>query len=239
MSRSTLVLALVALVFAGTAHAQTDEGLASSIEYTTRFVHPGPTGQNDLTIENYIIAQINAAPAGSQIAFAVRDWIRPQVATAVTNAHNRGVDVIGVIDGTSGADRSSRRWSPRSAAASSSAGARRSSSSRVSRTFSLPALCTTSSGPFLGACRRVENVVIQTSQNFTGPQMHQFQDLVRIDEDRQLYEGYRTFVEDMKAQERTSDYFTDHVTSGDDGRNLSTRSRFSPTCGPTTRSSTA
>ena len=83
------------------------------------------------------------------------------------------------------------------------------------------------------------SVVIQTSQNFTGPQMHQFQDLVRIDEDRQLYEGYRTFVEDMKAQERTSDYFTDHVTSGDDGRNLSTRSRFSPTCGPTTRSSTA
>ena len=83
-------------------------------------------------------------------------------------------------------------------------------------------------------------MVIQTSQNFTGPQMHQFQDLVRIDEDRQLYEGYRTFVEDMKAQERTSDYFTDHVTSGDDGRNtLYPFPASSPTCGPTTRSSTA
>ena len=220
MSRSTLVLALVALVFAGTAHAQTDEGLASSIEYTTRFVHPGPTGQNDLTIENYIIAQINAAPAGSQIAFAVRDWIRPQVATAVTNAHNRGVDVIGVIDELRPIGL------PFLQAMVAALGG------RVifcgSPTFQFlscisdvltPGLMHNKFWTFLGACRRVENVVIQTSQNFTGPQMHQFQDLVRIDEDRQLYEGYRTFVEDMKAQERTSDYFTDHVTSGDDGRN--------------------
>src|SRR5215210_6230382 len=98
MRRAFAAVAAVALglLLAAAARAETGD-LSPDIKYTTRFLHPGPNGENDLTIENYIIQQINATPAGAQIAFAVRDWIRPQVATAVTDAHNRGVQVIGVI----------------------------------------------------------------------------------------------------------------------------------------------
>jgi hypothetical protein len=230
MSRSLALLTAVAfgLLLAAAARAQTEEP-ASSIRYTTRFVHPGPAGQNDLTIENYIIAQINATPPGAQIAFAVRDWIRPQVATAVTNAHNRDVDVIGVIDG----GERSRPFLQTMVAALGG---------RVifcgTPTFEFfsclsdvltPGLMHNKFWTFSELADGSRNVVIQTSQNFTGPQMHQFQDLVRIDGDVRLYDGYRAFVEDMKAQERTNDYFTDHVTSGDDGRNtLYPFPRFQP-----------
>jgi hypothetical protein len=196
---------------------------ASRIRYTTRFVNPGPLGQADLTVENYVIQQINATPAGEQISFAVRDWTRMTVATALTNAFNRGVDITGVIDGSEAGRAFLQVMVNR----------------LTSRVPGSVIFCGTPTFEFLSCISNVlepglmhnkfwtfsrlndgsTNVVIQTSQNWTAGQASDFQDMVRIDGDVELYSGYRKFVEDMKMQRRTDDYFRDGVRSGDNGRN--------------------
>ena len=211
------VLAMVAVLSSSAASAAMQEEGTGAIEYTTVFVNPGPNGENDLTIERYIIEQINAAPAGAKIAFAARDWTRQAVATAVTNAFNRGVDIVGVIDG-------SERDRPFLKAMVERLGGRVIFCGTPSFEFNscisnvlMPGLMHNKFWTFSELSDGSKNVVIQTSQNFTGPQLGQFQDLIRIDEDETLYNGYRTYVEEMKAQHRSDHYYA--VTSGDDGRN--------------------
>jgi hypothetical protein len=211
------VLAIACMLSPTSAISAVQQDGAAVIEYTTVFANPGPAGENDPTIERYIIEQIDATPAGAKIAFAARDWTRQAVAAAVRNAFDRGVDVIGVIDG-------SERDRPFLKAMVDALGGRvifcgtpsfefNSCISNVSR----PGLMHNKFWTFSELSDGSKNVVIQTSQNFTTPQLRQFQDLVRIDGDVALYDGYRRYVEDMKAQNRSDHYYL--VTSGDDDRN--------------------
>jgi hypothetical protein len=196
-----------------------DAGDASPITHTTSFVTPGPNGEADLTVENYIVRLIDATPPGAEISFAVRDWTRTRVAPAVVNASRRGVHLTGVIDG-------GERFRPFLINMVVALGGDVIFCGTPDFTYHscisnalVPGLQHNKFWTFSRLNDGSTNVVVQTSQNFTAPQNANFQDLVRIDGDVRLYEAYRAYAADMKAQLRTDDYFASHVVTGDDGRN--------------------
>jgi hypothetical protein len=211
----------LALLVVGTASAQTGEGPASSIEYSTRFLHPasGPTVPTvqDTAIENFIIEHINSTPAGAQIGLAVRDWTRPQIATALLDAHARGVEIIGVIDGSERVRPFLQDLVNAIGGGVIFCGSPTFEFHSCLSNVRVPGLMHNKFWTFSELADGSKHVVLQTSQNFTGPQLRDFQDLIRIEGDVGLYDGYMEYLLDMKGQVRSNHYYKSWT--GDDGRN--------------------
>ncbi len=210
-----------ALLVAGTASAQTEEAAASPIEYSTRFQHPvsSPTATalQDTAIENYIIEHINASPPGAEIGLAVRDWTRTQVATALLNAHARGVQITGVIDGSERVRPFLQDLVNTLGGGVIFCGSPTFQFHSCISNVRTPGLMHNKFWTFSELSDGSKHVVLQTSLNFTGPQLRDFQDLIRIKGDVGLYNGYREYLADMKAQVRSNNYYKEWT--GDDGRN--------------------
>jgi hypothetical protein len=190
---------------------------ASDISYRTLFQDPGPVPRQDLSLENHAIALIDATPAGEKITFALRDFNRQPVADALLRAHARGVELDGVIDG----DERNRAVVVNLKAALGDGFVICGSPAFVLNsciaTGPAPSLQHNKFFTFTQTGER-RHVVLQTSKNFFSPtQLNYYNDMVEITGDRALHDAYVAYIDDMKAQRRTDDYY--RALSGDDGAN--------------------
>ena len=232
MRKIALVLAVgfgvTALAIPAAARAVTEETSASAITYETRFVNLQPGGAEDRTIEQYVIDRINEAQPGTKIGFAVRDWTVQPIATALLNAHNRGVDITGVIDG---GERNRaflinlvNRLGGRVIFCGSPDYEFHSCISNVILPSSNPnrdhdpLLMHNKFWLFSELPDGTKDVVLQTSQNWTPTQRSQFNDMVRINGDTALYGGYWAYLDAMHAQARDDDY-QPHSSAGTGAKN--------------------
>lgn len=162
----------------------------------------GPTGQEiDLTLEEKIQELLDLAEPGSTVLASVYTWSRTNMADAFIQAYQRGVDVRLLV----GSDYAA-----------------------VNRlTAALPPghviVCRDASGKpngchggginhnkfflFSDMSDGSTNVVVQSSANFTNPQIRSNNNLVIIRNDPALYEAYRTYWYDLYRQVDNLDYW--------------------------------
>jgi hypothetical protein len=201
------------------AEAPRAQSPSEAISYRTVFQDPGENPTQDPSLESHAIRLIEATPAGEQITFAFRDFNRRLVANALIAAHRRGVLVDGVIDGGE-RDRTvvkelQTELGPTRFVICGSP------------TFEYHSCIANSEKPSLQHNKFLtfsklddgrEYVVLQTSMNFLEPsQLNYYNDMVEIAGDMKLYDGYVSYLFDMKQQMRSDDHYI--VTDGDDGRN--------------------
>jgi hypothetical protein len=187
------------------------------ITYETRLTNPVSSTAQDSTIEQYVIARIDEAQPGSKIGFAVRDWTVQAVADAVQRAADRGVDVTGVIDGDERTQAFLQNLVTNLGGKAVFCGAPDFAFNSCLSNVLQPGLMHNKFWLFSQLPDGSRDVVVETSQNWLPSQRSLAQDMVRINNDAGLYGAYRTYLDDLKAQQRTDDYY--RVASGDDGRN--------------------
>jgi phospholipase D-like protein len=208
------------------------------ITYRTYFQDPGPAGAQDLSLENHAISLIEATPPGAQITFAFRDFNRSTVADALIRAHQRGVVVDGVIDG---GERTRAVVRNLVAAIGPSRVVLCGTPSFTYNSCISDALVGTDSLmhnkflTFSALSDGRQHVVLQTSKNFLSPsQLSYYNDMVEITGDVPLYDTYVSYLFDLKAQRRTSDYY--HLAeplAGDNTVFFSPRAQPDPETGDT------
>jgi hypothetical protein len=226
---SLLGLAAVLAVVAA-ASTPAGEGADSSaaatnpIRFETIFQTIGASRAPDLSIENRAIALIDATPSDERIMFAFRDFNRRPVINALIAASGRGVEVLGVIDGSE-RDRpalvplkteleeavvfcgSDVGFALHSCLANDPQYSEDGKSLQHNKFMTFSKL---SDGR--------EHVVLQMSMNFLQPsQLTFFNDAVEISGDAALHAGYEAYVRDMMQQGamRTDDRYTHYRVEGD------------------------
>ena len=195
------------------------EAPSAAITYKTVFQDPGLDRTQDLSLENHAISLINATPPGEQITIALRDFNRRRVSNALIAAHRRGVLVDGVIDG-----------GERDRAVVKELQSELGPDDFVicgSPTFEFNSCIANSEKPSLQHNKFLtfsklddgrEHVVLQTSKNFLEPsQLTYYNDMVEIAGDAALYDGYVTYLFELKRQVRSDDHYV--PTRGDGARN--------------------
>ena len=206
--RRTCPPLLLAAVLCALATIAAPAAQASPIAYKTLFQDPGTSRTPDLSLENHVIALIDATAPGERIGFTFRDFNFQPVADALIAAHARGVVVDGVIDG---GERTRppvqdlvRALGPEHAVICGSVGgfnsciANSEFPSLMHNKFFTFSRLTDGRGP----------VVVQTSKNFLTPsQLTYYNDMVEIEGDVPLYDAYRSYLAAMQAQVRSNDYF--------------------------------
>src|SRR5687767_12404176 len=94
-----LAVAAVAVVAATCVGPIAAAAADPAITYRTFFQDPGTGPTADYSLEEHAIDLIDATPSGESLTFTLRDFNRMPVADALIAAHNRGVEVDGVVDG--------------------------------------------------------------------------------------------------------------------------------------------
>jgi hypothetical protein len=208
--RTALIAAAAALVLAaaGAAPAAADD----PVTYHTYFQDPGAVPGQDFSLERHAIALIDATPPGERITFAFRDFNRDPVADALIAAHDRGVEVDGVIDGGERGQLPVQRLvaalGPDHAVLCGAPGFEFNSCIAYPLR---PGDAGLQHNKFLTFSRLEDgraDVVLETSENFLFPSQYSYyNDMVEIDGDGPLYGAYLQYVADLKAQVRSNDYF--------------------------------
>jgi hypothetical protein len=221
-------------------------GLASPVFATQTldadivFNTPGFKGAIDLTIENKLVDLINMATPGSTIRMAQYSFDRPATALALNAASHRGVDVRLVLDGSN----SFHKNLPGNATAIVLHGTA-DSTALSCRDGSCVKFC---KGPvgvklghryFGGSCNGLvinhnkfflfsrlssgdENVVAQSSENLSENQMHMYNDLIIIKNDRGFFEGMTSYWDSLFEDHTRFKHFPSAMGDGP------VRARFFP-----------
>jgi phosphatidylserine/phosphatidylglycerophosphate/cardiolipin synthase-like enzyme len=170
----------------------------------------------DLTIEDAMVELIDAAMPGSKIRIAVFTWTRAPISEALVQAHERGVDVRAI------ADQSNLVEDPEG-----SGDYRLTRAVRVAREGlgdERMVLCNESTPPnglacigtginhnkfllFSELCDGSRDVVVQSSANFTNPQLRAHNNSVIIRDDAGLFAAYEAYWDDLHAQQTNLEYY--------------------------------
>lgn len=195
------------------ADTDADEGPDAS-PFDTRFSQPR-SGQPDKAIEDAIVEYIEAVPDDGAIRAAFYTFGQDRVANALSDAHDRGVDVRVVLGNTS-----------------THAGGSDWSAVDILRDNLGDRLTICQEGEDVGGCMGdniqhnkfialsklddgSRDVVLQTSANLTEFQLEQFNNLVIIRDDRSLYEAVVTYWQDLQRDERDLAYDRDEMGDQD------------------------
>lgn len=180
--------------------------------FETRFSQPQPDQQDD-RISETIIELVDKAPQGSEVRAAIYTFSREAVAEAFADAHDRGVDVRIVLGNHSTHDDGSD-WT----------------AVEILRDRLGEALFVCRDGQDHGGCigeniqhnkfvvfseldDGSEQIVVQTSANFTNAQLGEFDNLIIARGDTSLYDAYRSYWVDLRNEEFDPEY--DRVEEGD------------------------
>jgi phosphatidylserine/phosphatidylglycerophosphate/cardiolipin synthase-like enzyme len=170
----------------------------------------------DFTIEDAMVELIGAAVPGSRIRVAVFTWTRDAIAEALVEAHARGVDVRTIADQSNLVEEpaGSNEYVPRPAVRIAREGL---GDDRV-------LLCNESSPPnglacigtgihhnkfllFSELCDGSRDVVVQSSANFTNPQLRAHNNSVIIRDDAALFAAYEAYWDELHAQKTDLEYY--------------------------------
>ena len=167
----------------------------------------------DLTIEDAMVELIGSAMPGSTIRVAVFTWTRSEISDALVEAYERGVDVRAIADQSNLID-DGGELVPRPAV-------------RVARDglgADRMILCNEDTAPdglacigtgiqhnklllFSELCDGSRDVVVQSSANFTNPQLRAHNNSVIIRDDAALFAAYEAYWDDLAAQQTDLDYY--------------------------------
>jgi phosphatidylserine/phosphatidylglycerophosphate/cardiolipin synthase-like enzyme len=182
------------------------------------FTVPRADGSADTTIEEALGQLLDLAVPGSSVRIALYHFSRTGMADRMVATQARGVDVRIVLDPTNrGSD--GVEWQ-----------------AVTTLKTGLPAgnvtVCREAEGEgaCIGAATGINhnkfflfsqladgsmNVVVQSSQNLTNPQLHEHNNMIVIRDDAALYASYMGYWTDLQAQARNLDYY--HYDDGDTG----------------------
>ena len=186
--------------------------------FTTRYPDP------DLTIEDQVVSLIDSTPDDGRIRIAVFTWTRRSISNALINAAGRGVDVAVVVDESNQSEDppGSGTYQFHQPIRDLIAGL---GPDRV-------IVCDDDSPPDGGACigsninhnkfglfsslcDGSQDVVIQSSANYTAVQRRLRNNMVVIRGDAALYQAYDEYWSDLAGRQRDPSYYRSSV--GDDG----------------------
>ncbi len=186
--------------------------------FTTVFSHRSDANAPDTAIEDAIVDLINRAIPGSRIRVAIFSFTRGRPATALINAHRRGVDVQLVVDGD--ADNTIGTEIPGLITALGA--------SRVT-VCAAPGTSCNGTGImhqktflFSALDDGSRNVVVQASHNLTTTQLSMHNNAVIVRGDAALFAAYERTFNDMRRDSTNLDYY--RIDDGD----LATRVYFFP-----------
>lgn len=179
--------------------------------------------EQDLDIENEVIATIQAAVPGSKIRIGLFTWTRQPVAEVLAEAHERGVDVRVVLDN------SNRVEDPPGSGEYRYRTAVKILKDRIGDDRILLCHETDPDGGscigtginhnklflFSELCDGSKNVVMQSSANLTNPQLKAHNNTVVIRDDPELFAVYESYWTDLAAQQRDLSYYrSDYGSTG-------------------------
>jgi phosphatidylserine/phosphatidylglycerophosphate/cardiolipin synthase-like enzyme len=195
----------------------------------------------DLDIEDEMVRLIRAAVPGSKIRVAVFTWTRRPISDALVEAHQRGVDVRAVADQSNLVEdppgSGTYRYTAAVRVAKEGLGGDR------------LVLCNESQPPnglgcigtginhnklllFSELCDGSKDVVVQSSANFTNPQLRAHNNSIILRDDPKLFATYESYWNDLRAQQTNLAYY--RSADGDTG----TKAYFYPRAGTTPSSDT-
>lgn len=222
--RSLMVLVSLASVnaFAGT------QPFDAEVTFNT----PGFHDQEDTTVEQKLVELINRAAPGSAILMAQYNFSRPATARALNAASERGVDVRIVLDGNNleSKDVAGNATSIVLNGENGSEGLKCSDDSCI-KFCKGPIHFKLKKKSFGGSCNGfvinhnkfflfskltdgAENVVVQSSENITDGQMHMYNDLIVIKNDRGLYNGFMDYWGSLYRNHFRLSHYKDAVGDG-------------------------
>lgn len=183
---------------------------AAPITREVFFSNPGPTGNEiDLTLEDKIIELLEAAEPGSTVRGALYTWSRTRMSNAFIAAHQRGVEIRLIVGSDFQAvDLLIAGLPPGNVLKCPGplglAGGCHGDRINHNKFFLFPLLADGS-----------EEVVVQSSANFTNPQIRNNNNMVVIRGDGQLYQAYLKYWQDLSRQFTDLNYY--RTVSTDDG----------------------
>ena len=195
--------------------ASTEQGVQASPDLSVLFTTPKGDGKDDHTIEDAMLDLLSKAAPGSNVRVSIYSWRRDNVAQAFVAASKRKVDVRVVLDGDENKD-----------------GADYNSAVRT-LIDGLPSGAVTLCGRGKGACigdhinhnkfllfskltDGTQNVVVQSSQNFTKGMLGQHNNAIIVRNDAKLYASYFSYFGDLRA--RRLDLGYDRTLDGEHAR---------------------
>ncbi len=164
----------------------------------------------DYTIEDQVVDFIEGTPAGQTLRVAMYSFSRNRVATALIEAQQRGVDVRVVVDDVS---------QGYSAVENLIDGI---GSDRVTICIDSCMGLRINHNKFMtasGLCDGSTKAVLQSSANFSNPQLWHDNNAVIIRDDQALYSAYFQYWQDLQLQQQNLNYYDgpNGVTLGDTG----------------------
>lgn len=181
------------------------------------FTRPSTHGTtDDLSLENKILELLDLAPPDSEVLVCMYTWTRTHMAQAFVEAQLRGVRIRVILGSASDATEILTRLLPPGDAitcrlANGLIGGCHGGSINHNKFFLFSKL---SDG--------TQHVVVQSSANFTNPQLRNQNNLVIIRNDTAIYDAYRRYWHDLERQVADPEYY--RVALGE----TSTEARFSP-----------